>query len=549
MSFGAITQVSNMTLMSQYAPSGMPVYSGVVYNDVWGYTSGTGQEYALLGTADSIVIVKVDNCINTERVAAFYGGGHAIWRDIKVYGNYAYSVCDGCSEGLKIIDMSNIDSGTISVSTETSFFTKAHNIFVDASQGRLYACGTNTGSGTDLVVLDVATSPGSPSLLSNIDFNTITGGTTNFYIHDLYVDNNIAYCSHGPTGLYIWDLSDLNNIPLTTKSYDTPGYSHSSWPTNDKSYIYSADENYPGQPITVLQNTSGGLLYKTTISQPLESSGLPTVHNPFVVGNLLYVSNYEDGLQVWDISNPASPSRTAYYDTYPDNNGGSYTGYEGAWGVYPFFDSGCIVATDITYGAFFLKMGIIMVPVTWKSFDVSLNKNNESIVHWATESEQNNSHFNIMRSQDAIHFEKIGQVQGNDNSSTEKNYEFVDSKSYVGVNYYRIDQIDHDGNKSSSDIKSVNLSLRSDQITLFPNPVTNDVVQFALTSTSNQSYLVEIFDNKGLIVSSNTLNIDPQVQKNVYSIALGNHVINGQYTLRLTSNNTIVWSQSLMVLR
>ena len=91
-------------------------------------------------------------------------------------------------------------------------------------------------------------------------------------------------------------------------------------------------------------------------SAPLENASNFIPHNPFVHEELLYVSHYNDGIQVFDVSDPYDPVRTAYYDTYPQNNGNGYNGYNGAWGVYPFLPSGCIAATDISNGFFTLKL-------------------------------------------------------------------------------------------------------------------------------------------------------------------------------------------------
>jgi hypothetical protein len=69
--------------------------------------------------------------------------------------------------------------------------------------------------------------------------------------------------------------------------------------------------------------------------------------------NLVYISYYQDGLQVFDISNPNNPIRIAYYDTYiPENTGG----YAGAWGVYSFLPSGRILISDVQSGLFVVNM-------------------------------------------------------------------------------------------------------------------------------------------------------------------------------------------------
>ena len=83
-------------------------------------------------------------------------------------------------------------------------------------------------------------------------------------------------------------------------------------------------------------------------------SGLNTVdHNNFVVGNLLYQSNYSTGLRVLNISDPLKPKEVAYFDTYPSGN---IKDTVGSWGNYPFFKSRNIPVTSIDEGLYILKV-------------------------------------------------------------------------------------------------------------------------------------------------------------------------------------------------
>jgi len=83
------------------------------------------------------------------------------------------------------------------------------------------------------------------------------------------------------------------------------------------------------------------------------------VHNPYIKGDFLYVSYYEDGVYIFDISNPKKPKLTAFFDTYPQNNEGEYNGFYGCWSVYPFLPSGIILASDQRNGLFVLKSDVL----------------------------------------------------------------------------------------------------------------------------------------------------------------------------------------------
>ena len=360
----------NMTRVGVYNPPNMPsTPGGVIYNDIWGYTASDGSEYAILGNADSILVIDVSLCDDPQRVYGFDGGNTTVWRDFKTYQDYMYAVCDNCTEGLHIFDMSGLPNGDVThVLSTTAFFTKAHNIYIDTATHKLYVAGSN-GASEGLTVLDLTT-PDNPTLIDDIEFDDELGmPSSNFYVHDVYVQNDTAYCSHGYTGFYVWDLTDLNNIDLLG-SYDSPGYNHSSWIDATGSYSYYAEEVPRGRPMAVVDLTNLGhpvndIQLIHTFKDPISTVETDvTPHNPFVHEDSLYISYYEDGIKIYDLINPESPTLVAYYDTYPDN-GTAYTGYDGNWGAYPFLSSGCILASDVEYGLNTLNVIPCPNPVTY----------------------------------------------------------------------------------------------------------------------------------------------------------------------------------------
>lgn len=343
----------NMTRLGQWDPAGMPSISGLTYNDVWGYTAPTGEEYAIIGNVDSIIILDVTQCDDPQRIFAYDGGNRTIWRDFKTYNGYAYGVCDNCSEGLHVFDLTALPGGPVTHAlSTTSFFTKAHNIFIDTATAKLYAVGSNTVT-EGFVILDIST-PASPTLFKNIKLDTVAGQPfDNFYVHDVFVQNDTAWASHGYQGYYIWDLTNINNVNIIA-SYDSGDYNHSSWRNSTGQYIYYAEEVPKGLPMSVLEYPSMSLV--GTFSDPISAIESDiTPHNPYVHEDTLYISYYEDGLKAYDLSNPASPTLVGYYDMYPDN-GDTYCCYDGNWGTYPFFDSGCLLASDTEHGLNTLKM-------------------------------------------------------------------------------------------------------------------------------------------------------------------------------------------------
>ena len=77
-------------------------------------------------------------------------------------------------------------------------------------------------------------------------------------------------------------------------------------------------------------------------------------HNLYIRGDIMYQTNYVEGLRLVDISDPENPIEVGHFDTVPygpnDNSP-----VLGAWSNYPYFKSGTIVVTSGREGVFFLK--------------------------------------------------------------------------------------------------------------------------------------------------------------------------------------------------
>ena len=69
----------------------------------------------------------------------------------------------------------------------------------------------------------------------------------------------------------------------------------------------------------------------------------------YVRDGFLFESNYESGLQIFDTTDPLKPKRVGFFDTYPESNN---MGFNGMWGVFPFFPSGTVIASNEGRGLF-----------------------------------------------------------------------------------------------------------------------------------------------------------------------------------------------------
>ena len=82
---------------------------------------------------------------------------------------------------------------------------------------------------------------------------------------------------------------------------------------------------------------------------------------------------------------------------------------------------------------------------------------NIALLSWETATELNNDRFEIEWSRDAASFVHIGEIDGNGTTDMLKRYMFVDNQPLSGINYYRLRQVDYDGQFEYSPIISVEL--------------------------------------------------------------------------------------------
>ncbi len=325
------------------------------YNDCWGYTDKEGNEYAIIGSKTKIHFLDISTASAPVYLQGFSGsysgiaGANSTWRDIKTYENYAYAVADVGNEGLMIFDLTDLPSGSVSkVYQKNSKFGRAHNIYIDVPQSKLYVIGSNTQN-SGLIVYDLAEDPSDPPVIASVN---VSGN----YIHDAFVYNDTVYASSGYDGFYIIDMTTPTSPSLIgTNKTPAAGYNHSGWFYDNGNKYIVAEEVPKGLKLAVfdISNPSSPSFMDDFRHPLISGSGLSvTYHNPYMIGDYAIISSYEDGITIMDVSDPSNTTLDAYYDTFSNS---SYSGYAGCWGTYPFFPSETIIGSDISTGLYVLS--------------------------------------------------------------------------------------------------------------------------------------------------------------------------------------------------
>jgi len=341
------------------------------YNSLWGWTGSNGREYAIMGSLDSIYFFDVTNPYKIKLCDARAGRfNNCPNREFKTYKNYCYAVGDGTYSSLQIFDLSYLPDSVHKVYDEDTISSGSHSLFIDGE--RLYLSWNKMvhKGETDIPLTVVSLiNPVAPTFIANLIAPKGGNGDAEFeYVHDLFVRNDTAYCCCGPGGLFIYNYKDpINPVLIQSITYydnNPPSYTHSCWLSPDGNLLVFTDETQ-GEPVelydvSALKDTGAQRKYlKPVCVFGSHVADRSTAHNAYMKGNLIYMSYYEDGAVVFDMSNVMIDSNVreiASYDTYPQNAPGQYHGNIGCWNVYPFFTSGTIIASDMRNGLFVLRL-------------------------------------------------------------------------------------------------------------------------------------------------------------------------------------------------
>ncbi|MCB0521907.1 MAG: T9SS type A sorting domain-containing protein [Lewinellaceae bacterium] len=155
----------------------------------------------------------------------------------------------------------------------------------------------------------------------------------------------------------------------------------------------------------------------------------------------------------------------------------------------------------------------------------AFEKDGDVVLQWETASETNNRSFQIERSVDGKNWENIGFVLGHGTSTTSHEYRFLDEKPLPGTNYYRLRQIDFDGQYSFSKTIIVRVG-DGVGIQFYPNPSSGFIF---LKTPEDEDVAIEIWDANGRLFLS-------EINPNPLDVR---HLPTGRYFLRIKENGIV----------
>ncbi len=357
-------------------------FSNVIGNDVWGWTDQTsGREFALMGLTNGTSFIEVTNPDAPVYLGTLKMTNNTVntaWRDIKVYNNQAYIVADfqnsvaaeNKAHGVQVFDLNNLLTASASDPNNPNYFnsvgvysgvTKAHNIVINEDSGYAYVVGANVANG-GLHVLDLNGGVGMPTHVGNFsaDGYTHDAQVVNYLGPDAaYVGKEVAFNSNEDS-LTIVDVTDKSSMTeISNTGYSNSEYAHQGWLSEDQKYFFMDDELDEYRSDTLIQ-TRTRVWDVSDLDAPVylgyhEGNESTIDHNLYVKGDLIFQANYTSGLRVLKINDAATLDleEIAYFDTFSANNA---VNFNGAWSVFPYFDSGTVLVSDRQGGLFVLSV-------------------------------------------------------------------------------------------------------------------------------------------------------------------------------------------------
>lgn len=166
----------------------------------------------------------------------------------------------------------------------------------------------------------------------------------------------------------------------------------------------------------------------------------------------------------------------------------------------------------------------------------------EVFFNWSASSETSFSKYELERSQDAVHYAKIGTVSAAYQPG--RTYTWTDRSPFEGTNFYRLKMIDIDGSFQYSKIIKISTN-SAGQISIFPNPVSGKEIFLQLYGQSRGDYTVSVFDLRGARLLQKTFTHLPQNIGIKISLVEINQP--GMYTVTVTGANQTVARLPLLI--
>ena len=313
-------------------------------------------------------------------------------------------------------------------------------------------------------------------------------------------------------------LATLNNPPYNTL------LGASGWKVINRTWgvelgDYSSQE--PNSPVAVTSyfTMDEYIAVNSSLSAPLSSPEEMTLYK---LKNLS-TTGYANAMNALDYGH----ANIQMSNIYLFNNQSSYTPHWTLGALSPTVMSATYNVNEFSGGGGGGgNGGGLPFPVELVSF-TGYNNGFVNVLQWVTASELNNKAFEIFHSADGVNFEKIGSVNSlapNGTSNSNLAYQFTDN-NFLPKSYYRLKQIDVNGQSDFSEIIEVSLDNSKPTIRFYPNP-TKDELNVSMLNVKAGNCTLEVYNFYGQLLQTQTLTTTNGTAFSSLSLA---EYVNGNY--------------------
>ena len=186
------------------------------------------------------------------------------------------------------------------------------------------------------------------------------------------------------------------------------------------------------------------------------------------------------------------------------------------------------------------------LPVTISLFNALSNKNNVKLT-WKTETELNNSGFDVERKTETGDWVKLAFVNGSGTTNQPVEYTYEDKKLMPGKYFYRLKQIDYNGNYEYFDLTLPVIISKPKDFALgqnYPNPSNpKSNIDFQLPERTMVN--ISVYNLLGQLI---TTLINQEKDAGIYTVTFdGSDLSSGTYIYRITAGTFTEVKKMLLV--
>ena len=289
----------HLTLLGELALDGRPLNVRAAGDHAYLAMGGAGLRVVSVANPAAPVVVgsyvpAVDNYFNDVKLVEAAGRRYAVLAGSPV----------------EVIDVTT----PASPSLVATMATDAHTVFLDGTMA--YSVD---GMRAELDIFDIA-DPRAPIQRAAFE---VPGLPSFSGFHDLYAAGGFVYLSTFGYGLVVVDARAPSAPVVAGMTAEDPSrrYWHSPWVTQvaGKPVIVHGDEFAgPESGVRLLDGDPASPTYLGTLGDWHLRDDIST-HNVMAHGATVYLSHYQDGIRVLDITNPATPTQLGYFNTWSED--------------------------------------------------------------------------------------------------------------------------------------------------------------------------------------------------------------------------------------